>query len=83
MGNLKVPKFETDEEAEKFLEQDLSELDMSQFVHAKFEFEPKASQLNMRLPSTLLDAVKSKAAQLGIPYTRYIRQLLEQDVSAR
>lgn len=83
MGNLKVPKFKTDQEAEDFLEQDLSELDMSQFVRVKFEFEPKASQLNMRLPATLLDAVKGKAAQLGIPYTRYIRQLLEQDVSAR
>lgn len=78
-----VPHFETDEEAAAFLEQDLSDLDFSQFKPVKFEFSPKAAQLNMRLPEALLDAVKSKAKAQGIPYTRYIRQLLEHDISRR
>lgn len=81
MGLRKVPKFKTDEEAEAFLEQDLSDLDFSQFKPFKFEFSPKAAQLNMRLPEALLDAVKTKAKAQGIPYTRYIRQLLEHDIS--
>jgi len=83
MGLREVPKFESDEEAEAFLEQDLSDLDMSQFKPFKFEFSPKAAQLNMRLPESLLQAVKAKAAELGIPYTRYIRQLLEHDIGGR
>ena len=78
-----VPHFKTDEEAEAFLEQDLSDLNFAQFRPAKFEFSPKAAQLNMRLPEALLDAVKTKAKEQGVPYTRYIRQLLEQDISRR
>jgi proteic killer suppression protein len=35
----------TDEEAEAFLEQDLSDLDFSQLKPAKFEFQPKARDL--------------------------------------
>ena len=32
----------------------------------------------MRLPKTLLDAVKESAAKAGVPYQRFIRQVLEQ-----
>lgn len=74
----KVPKVTTDEEAEAFLEQDLSDLDFSQFKPVRFEFQPKAARLNMRLPEPLLDAVKAKAKARGIPYTRFIREVLEQ-----
>jgi len=81
MTGRKVPHFATDEEAAAFLEQDLSDLDFSQFKPTRFEFTPKAAQLNMRLPEALLEAVKSKAKAQGIPYTRYIRQLLEHDMS--
>lgn len=76
-----VPKLTTDAEAEAFLGQDLSDLDFSQFKPVQFEFEKKAAQLNMRMPQPLLDAVKSRAKARGIPYTRYIRELLERDVS--
>lgn len=76
-----VPKLTTDAEAEAFLAQDLSDLDFSQFKPVQFEFEKKAAQLNMRMPQPLLDAVKSRAKARGIPYTRYIRELLERDVS--
>ena len=47
----------------------------------RFEIQPKAASLNMRLPRSLLDALKAKAKAKGIPYTRYVRMLLEQDVA--
>ena len=73
----------TDEEAEAFLMQDLSDLDFSQFKRMHFEFEKKEAQVNMRVPQPLLDAVKGRAKALGIPYTRYIRMLMERDVAAK
>lgn len=73
-----VPRMTTDEEAEAFLEQDLSDLDFSQFKPVKFEFQVKAARLNMRLPVPLLDAVKARAKARGVPYTRFIREVLEQ-----
>jgi len=35
----------------------------------------------MRIPKPLLDAVKEHARIRGIPYTRFIRQLMEREVS--
>ena len=74
----KVPRLRTDEEAEAFLEQDLSDLDFSQFKPVRFEFEKKAARVNMRLPEPLLAAVKARAKARGIPYQRFIREVLEQ-----
>ena len=74
----KVPSMTTDEEAEALLEQVLSDLDFSQFKPVKFEFQAKAARLNMRLPVPLLDAVKARAKARGVPYTRFIREVLEQ-----
>lgn len=79
----KLPRIRTDEEAEAFLAQDLSDLDFSQFKPMHFEFEKKAAQLNMRVPRPLLDAVKERAKARGIPYTRFIRMLLEREISAK
>jgi predicted DNA binding CopG/RHH family protein len=79
----KVPRMTTNQEAETFLAQDLSDLDFSQFNPAKFEFEAKSAQLNMRLPQSLLDAVKQSAKARGVPYTRFVRQVLEQAVAER
>jgi predicted DNA binding CopG/RHH family protein len=78
----KVPKFHNDEEAAAFLEQDLSDLDFAQFKPVSFEFASKDAQLNMRVPQSLLDAVKARARARGIPYTRYIRELIERDVTS-
>jgi predicted DNA binding CopG/RHH family protein len=77
----KVPRLTTDEEAEAFLEQDLSDLDFSQFKPVRFEFEKKAARVNMRLPEPLLAAVKARAKARGIPYQRFIREALEQAVA--
>ena len=77
-----MPSLRSDAEAEEFVETaDLSEYDLSGFKPMRFEVEPKAASLNMRLPSSLLDAVKAKAKANGIPYTRYVRMLLEADVA--
>jgi len=79
----KVPKFKTDEEAEAFLEQDLSDLDFSQFKPIRFEFKPKQKSLNLRISEELLAAVRKNAKREGIPYQRYIRQALERAVTER
>jgi predicted DNA binding CopG/RHH family protein len=76
------PRLDTDEEAERFVETaDLSEYDFSGFEPTRFEFEPKAAQLNMRVPQSLLDALKERARHRGIPYTQFIRELMEREIS--
>ncbi len=78
----KIPVFQSDEDAERFVETaDLTDYDLSHFKPVRFEFEPKAAQLNMRLPKPLLDAVKERARMRGIPYTRLIREMLEREIS--
>ena len=73
----KVPRLKNDKQAEAFLAQDLSKLDFSQFKPTRFEFEKKDEQINMRVPRPLLEAVKARARDRGIPYTRFIRETLE------
>ena len=73
----KFPVLMTDEDAEALLEQDLSEYDFSQFKPANFEFAAKDARINMRLPESLVSAIKGRAAVEGIPYQRYIRRVLE------
>ena len=75
-----VPVMTTDAEAEAFLDQDLSDLDFSQFKPISWETAPKTARINMRLPQALMAALKAKAAQRGIPYQRLIRELLEKGV---
>jgi predicted DNA binding CopG/RHH family protein len=79
----KLPILTSDEEAEAFLDSaDLSEYDLSELKPVKFEYLKKTAKLNMRLPESLLAAIKAKADAQGIPYQRYIRQVLEADVRA-
>ena len=54
----KFPALNTDAEAEAFLDQDLSDLDFSQFKPMRFEFQPKTVRVNMRLPAEFLTAVR-------------------------
>ncbi|PYT75570.1 MAG: hypothetical protein DMG40_27905 [Acidobacteria bacterium] len=77
MKKRKVPRLKTDRQTEAFLARDLSDLDFSQFKAARFEFEKKDGQINMRVPKPLLKAVKARAKARGIPYTRFIRETLE------
>lgn len=79
----KMPVLMTDEEAERFVDTaDLSEYDLSGFKPMRFEFEPKAARVNMRLPQPLLDAVKEQAKRRGIPYQRFICEALERATAA-
>ena len=78
----KIPTFTTDKAAERFVDEaDLSDYVLSGATPVRFEFEKKASRINMRLPNSLLNAVKAKAAVRGIPYQRLIREVLEKAVS--
>ena len=77
-----IPTFKTDKEAEAFVARaDLTEYDLAGAKPVRFEFEAKAARVNMRLPDSLLDAVKRRAKARGIPYQRYIREALEEAVS--
>jgi predicted DNA binding CopG/RHH family protein len=74
----KLPKLQSDAEAEAFVaNSDLTEYDLSAFRTVLFEFQPKSERVNMRLPKPLLDAVKASAVKAGVPYQRFIRQVLE------
>jgi predicted DNA binding CopG/RHH family protein len=75
-----MPTLVSDADVERFVETaDLSTYDLSGFKPMHFEFEAKTAALNMRLPQSLLEALKAKAK--GIPYSRYVRLLLESDVA--
>jgi predicted DNA binding CopG/RHH family protein len=79
-----LPSLRTDEEAERFVaEADLTEYDLSGLRAVRFEFQPKSERVNMRLPKSLLDSVKASASKAGIPYQRFIRQVLEAAVQQR
>jgi len=78
----RVPKLKSNKAADKFLDQDLSNLDFSQFQPVRFEFERKDQQINMRMPRPLLTAIKARAKARGIPYTRFIREALERALAS-
>ncbi|ENN91927.1 CopG family antitoxin [Bartonella bovis] len=76
-----MPVFKTDEEAENFVDTaDLTEYDLTGFKPVHFEFLPKEASINIRLPQALMNALKEKAKNQAIPYTRYVRHLIEQDL---
>lgn len=83
-NSKQMPSLRSDADADEFVEEaDLSQYDLSGFQPMRFEIEPKDGALNMRIPVGLLEAVKAKAKAKGIPYTRYVRMLLEADVAKR
>jgi predicted DNA binding CopG/RHH family protein len=80
----KIPRLKSDGDAEAFVaEADLTDYDLSGARPTQFEFEKKGARINMRLPQPLLDAVKQRARQRGIPYQRFIREALERAVGGR
>lgn len=75
------PSLASDAAAEEFVETaDLAAFDWSAAEPVHYEFEKKSAALNMRLPQSLLDALRTKAAARGVPFTRYVRMLIEQDL---
>ena len=77
------PRFEDDAAAERFVDEaDLSEYDFSQFRPMNFEYEKKSSQINLRISEVMLEALKARAKARGIPYQRFIREVLEKALNA-
>ena len=80
----KFPVLKSDEEAEAFLQQDLSDyLHAGNFASYRFEFQPKEKSINLRISEQLLKAVQTRAKRQGIPYQRYIRQALERAIAPK
>lgn len=74
----KLPRLKTDKAAEQFVATvDLTDYDLLIMRRMRFEFDRKNRRVNMRLPESLFEAVKVKAEQSGMPYQRFIRQVLE------
>jgi len=78
----KIPAFKTDRAAERFVDTaDLTRYDLSGAKPVRFEFEKKEARVNMRIPESLLAAVKDAAKARRIPYQRFIREALEHAIS--
>jgi predicted DNA binding CopG/RHH family protein len=76
-----IPAFKTDKEAEDFVATaDLTEYDLSGGHFMRFEMKRKDKSVNLRLPEQLLEAVRRRARDTGIPYQRFIRMALERAV---
>lgn len=76
------PRFDSEAAAEEFVATaDLSEYDFSGFRPERFGVEPKSAQLHLRVPQAPLDALKRKSRHRGLPYTRYVRELIERDLA--
>ena len=79
----KIPIFKTNKQAEAFVATaNLTDYDLSGARPVRFEFERKAARVNMRLPEPLLEAVKESAKARGIPYQRFIREVLQSAVES-
>jgi predicted DNA binding CopG/RHH family protein len=63
------------------LDQDLSDLDLSQFKRIHFEFE-RTVDVNIRMPKSLLAAVKQKSLVLGITDAKFMREAIERAVQS-
>ena len=73
-----LPSFKSDEDAARFVnEADLTQFDLSGGHEVHFEFEKKTARVNMRLPQKQLEALKAEAKKRGIPYQRFMRELLD------
>jgi predicted DNA binding CopG/RHH family protein len=72
-----VPRLRTDEEADAFLDQDLTDLDFGQFRAGQLGYERKDARLTMRLPQAMQDAVKRHARARVIPYQWLVREAIE------
>ncbi len=80
MNKRLVPRMTTDEQAEAFLDQDLSGLDFTQFQPLDWERLPKTARITMRVPAALVTALKARAKERGIPYQRLVREAIEKAV---
>ena len=74
----KFPIWKNEEEADEWLTNaDLSEYDLSDAKIMTFELAPKNTAISLRLPESLLNAMRAKAVQSGVPMQRLIRAAIE------
>ena len=73
----KVPELTSDDEAERFLDQDLSDLDFSQFERVDFHVGDATEVVAIRIPAGLAHAVQTQADSEGVPYRRFILRAIE------
>jgi predicted DNA binding CopG/RHH family protein len=82
-------RFDSDEKLEAFLDTaDLDEYDLAAGAlprdewFARYERFVKDASIHLRLPGSLLDAVRSEAARERIPTQRLIREYIERGLRA-
>ena len=76
---LKVPKFKNEEEERKFWKKvDLSaHFEASDFKRVSFpNLKPTSSPISIRIPDYLLNRVKEKANERGVPYQSLIKDYI-------
>ena len=78
----KFPDLKTDEEADDWLQSaDLTDYDLSEMKKVRFELAPKDASISLRLPAALLATLKARAAAAEMPTQRFIRVLIEAQLS--
>ena len=80
-----LPKMTSDQDAEKLLEEDLTEYltpdnFKENFTPVTFEFAPKDATISLRPSQDLLEAVKKASGKQGIGYQKFIRQSIERAI---
>jgi predicted DNA binding CopG/RHH family protein len=77
-----LPQFSTDEEAERFVDHaDLTQYDLTGGTRlSEFEFNKKSARINLRVPESLVSAVKARAKERNVPYQRLIREAIEKSL---
>lgn len=75
----KMPGLKTDTDVDNFMQEDLSQYDLSGFIPVSFEFEQETTSID--IPQHLFNALKIKAMSKGISDTQYINLILEQAVT--
>lgn len=78
-----IPTFNTDKAAEEFVAKaDLTDFDLSGGQMVRFELKPKDKAVSLRLPETMLAAVRARASRDGMPYQRFIRMAIEKALAS-
>ncbi|GJD34373.1 CopG family antitoxin [Methylobacterium aerolatum] len=75
---MPFPVLDSDKAAEEFVASaDLADYDFSDMVPVRFELRRKDKSVSLRLPESLLDAVRARAEQAGMPTQRFMRLAIE------
>ena len=78
----KFPDLKTETQADDWLQSaDLTDYDLSEMKKVRFELAPKDTSISLRLPAGLLATLKARAAEANMPTQRFIRVLIEAQLS--